>query len=423
MKKTLVKKILVVAESIDVEDSSGTKGRVALIKNLSRAGFHVVVYHYTRQEIQLPGIRCVALNEDRKSILFFLSRLERHLRKKIGINLNPYIERWLGFSLTFLNDRNSITGGLRKIKDIDPDMVLTLSKGASFRPHYAMLNFQQWHDKWMAYIHDPYPFASYPRPYDYVEPGHQQKRKFFLKIASKAKYACYPSTLLAEWMESYYLPLKGKRIIIPHQIVEEKINTTELPKFFLQEAFTIVHAGALMGARNPMGLIEAFKRFVKEVPEAAANSQLLFLGPESRYTEEFAKIKKGVPQFYSSDGNLPFEQVQTLQNRAAVNVILEAKGPISPFLPGKFPHCIQARKPILLLGPYYSESRRLLGNDYPWWSEIDDEERIKLNISKLYKSWLQNKSSLSEGYGELLNYLSVMHLKRVIKKIGNYDFT
>jgi len=67
------KKILVVVESIDVEDSSGSKANVALIQNLHQAGFEVLVYHYTRREIQLPGIPCVAIKEKRWSGLFFLS--------------------------------------------------------------------------------------------------------------------------------------------------------------------------------------------------------------------------------------------------------------------------------------------------------------------------------------------------------------
>lgn len=411
MKNNSIKRILVVAESIDVEDSSGTKGRIALIKNLSRAGFEVIVYHYTRKEIQLKGIKCVLIKENKKNLLFFLSRLERHVRKKTKLNLNSYIEKWFGFSLTFFNDRNSIARGLRKIKDDEPDLVLTLSKGASFRPHHAVLDMPEWHDRWMAYIHDPYPMHSYPRPYDYVEPGHHQKRKFFLQVAEKALYAAYPSKLLAEWMESYYPPLKGKRVIVPHQIVEEKIDISELPAFFKREAFTIVHAGALMSARNPMVLIKAFGMFLKGVPEAAANCQLLFLGPKSIYTNKFEKIKEELNQIYSSDDNLPFAQVQAIQYSAAVNVILEAKGPISPFLPGKFPHCIQAGKPILLLGPYYSESRRLLGDDYPWWSEIDDVEKISDLIGCLYEKWKASQYGIDYNHERLNTYLSVDYLR------------
>lgn len=411
-----IKKILVLVESIDVDDSSGSKANVALIKNLHKAGFEVQVYHYTRKDIQLAGISCHTIKENRRSLLFFLSRIERYLRYWFNLKLHKPIEKIFGFSFTLLNDRSSIAAALKDIKEFNPDLVLTLSKGASFRPHHALLKIPEWHSKWMAYIHDPYPFASYPRPYDYVQPGHQQKRKFFLKVAAKAKYVAYPSKLLAEWMESYFPPLKGKAVIVPHQIDigEDEINSSKLPEYFKKDAFTIVHGGALMNARNPMGLIRAFKKFLEEVPEAAEKSQLLFIGKKSKYTRDFEEIKKEIPQFYSSDDYLPFMQVQAIQKKAAVNVILEAKGPISPFLPGKFPHCVQAGKPILLLGPYYSESRRLLGEDYPWWSEIDDEQHIFIAIKSLYKNWADKKEEKKGEYDHLKTYLSVPNLRRVL---------
>lgn len=411
-----MKKLLVIAESIDVEDSSGSKANVALIRNLAKAGFQILVYHYTRKEIHLKDIPCVALKENRKSLLFFLSRIERHLRYRTGWLVNETIEKVLGFSFTLFNDRNSIVAGLKNSQDFEPDLVLTLSKGGSFRPHHAMLKIPEWHSKWMAYIHDPYPMHSYPRPYDWVEPGHQKKRKFFLQVAEKAKYAAYPSQLLAEWMESYFPPLKGKRIVLPHQI-DTDFKIEALPEFFKQDYFTVVHAGALMSARNPMCLINAFKRFLAEFPEAKKNSQLLFLGKKSRYTREFQKVKNEMPQFYSSDSNLSFTTVIAIQRAASVNVILEAKGPISPFLPGKFPHCIQAGKPILLLGPYYSESKRLLGEDYPWWSEIDDEEKILTHLILLYRIWRNDSTLLRQSYSELKEYLSEKHLRRVIHSV------
>ncbi len=409
------KKILVVAESIDVEDSSGTKGRVALIKNLHKIGFDVRVYHYTRKDIQLAGISCHSINENRRSLLFFLSRTERYLRYWFDLKVHKPIEQLFGFSFTLLNDRNSITTALKRIKDFEPDLVVTLSKGGSFRPHHALLKLPEWHTKWMAYIHDPYPFASYPRPYDYVEPGHQQKRNFFLKVATSAKYAAYPSKLLAEWMESYFPALKGKAVIIPHQIDKVELHSSELPDYFKKDAFTIVHAGALMNARNPMGLIKAFRRFLTEVPDAAVHSQLLFIGAKSIYSREFQEIKKGLPQFFSSDSYLPFNETQEIQKNAAVNVILEAKGAISPFLPGKFPHYVSADKPILLLGPYYSESRRLLGADYLYWAEIDEIDKIAGHIENLYFQWKIDPTQLMLNRPDLEAYLSVKYLKQTIE--------
>ena len=84
--------------------------------------------------------------------------------------------------------------------DFEPDLVLTLSKGASFRPHYSVLKTPRFHDKWMAYVHDPYPFHFYPRPYTWVETSYKQNEEFFNKVSEKAKYSAFPSQLLLEWM-------------------------------------------------------------------------------------------------------------------------------------------------------------------------------------------------------------------------------
>jgi len=84
-----------------------------------------------------------------------------------------------------------------------------------------------------------------------------------------------------------------------------------------------------------------------------------------------------------------------MQYKTSVNVVLEAKGPFSPFLPGKIPHCIKANTPILLLGPYKSETKRLLGDAYPYWSEIDDVLMIKKHLQHLYTLWKKDKNSLT----------------------------
>lgn len=409
------KKILIVSESIDVEDSSGTKGRVALIRNLNKSGFDLRVYHYTRKEIQLEGIPCVSIRENRRGFLFLLSRFERHLRHKLNLDIHASFENIFGFSFTLFNDRNSIVKALKKTQDFKPDLVLTLSKGGSFRPHHALLKIPAWHARWVAYIHDPYPMHSYPRPYDWVEPGHQKKRKFFLQVAEKAKYAAYPSRLLSEWMESYFPALRGKSIIIPHQISGEEIDSQRLPDFFEKGRFTIVHAGTLLSARNPLPLITAFRRFLDVHPEAKENSQLLFVGPESSYSKQLSDLKNRVPQLFISEGYLGFEKIKIVQQEASVNVILEAKGPLSPFLPGKFPHCIQADKPILLLGPYYSECRRLLGEDYRFWAEIDDVPKIQILITRLYEQWLIGADTLKLERNDLKDYMSVVHLKRIVE--------
>ncbi|MDT0648861.1 UDP-glycosyltransferase [Autumnicola edwardsiae] len=415
MQSTSQKKILIVAESINVEDSSGSKANVALILNLKDAGFEVLVYHYTRKEIQLPGIRCVAIKEKKFNPLFLLSRLQRKLQHKLKVNLAKYLEPVFGFSFTFFNDVKSIASALRKEKTFEPDIVLTLSKGASFRPHYALLNTPKLHNKWMAYIHDPYPFHYYPEPYNWSEPGYKKKIDFFRNVSEKCKWTAFPSVLLKEWMNSKFPKLEGKEVILPHQLIEDE-NSVELPHFFNPRKFTLLHAGNLMKQRSPFHLINAFQKFTTKIPEAKKDAELLLIGQSSYHREKLHQVANQIPQLRLND-YLNYKTVLALQKNVSVNIILESKAEISPFLPGKFPHCIEAAKPILLLGPRNSESFRLLGEEYPYWSKANDEAKILDLLEKLFNSWLENNKMISMERSDLKEYLSSHHLKKIMNQI------
>ena len=213
-----MKKILVVSESIDVNDSSATKGRVALIKNLKQCGFELKVYHYTRKNIFIEGIESIAIKEQKASIFYLLSKLQVLIRRIFKINISTFFEKQFGFSFSFFNDVNSIKKALDKEVDFNPDWVLTLSKAASFRTHKALLKQPKWHSKWLAYVHDPYPMHFYPRPYNWVAPGYFQQQEFFREVSKKSAHGVFPSQLLKEWMGSYYPDFLERGIVIPHQI-------------------------------------------------------------------------------------------------------------------------------------------------------------------------------------------------------------
>ncbi len=409
--------ILIVVESIDINDSSATKGRLALINNLYALGFKLKVYHYTQKDIDLPGIQCISIPERKGNLFYLLSRLERLFTRWTGINLNPLLEGYFGFSFTFFNDASSVAKALKKETAFEPDLVLTLSKGASFRSHYAVLKLPKWHSKWMAYVHDPYPFHFYPRPYNWIQPGYKQKEQFFKEVSEKATYSAFPSLLLQEWMGCYFPEFLKTGVVIPHQNSKYEVHNKVFPAYFDPTKFNLLHAGNLMKPRSPKGLIKGFNLFLKQHPEAKKNASLLLLGNASYHTQLLESAQKNCPEIYIHNGNVAFDAVYHLQQHVSVNIILESKSEISPFLPGKFPHCVAANKPILALGPYYSETKRLLGNDYPYWAEADDVENIAKKIETLYNIWLNDKDNLKLGREDLLQYLGIEHLKRVIENV------
>lgn len=407
-------KILIISESINVEDSSGSKVNVALIQNLKKAGYIVRVLHFSHKIIYLNGIECILINEIKLSVNFLFSRLIRIFQKYSKIIINDRVESIFGFSFTHSNDTNSIVNGIKNNIDFNPDLVITLSKGASFRPHRAMLKLPQLHHKWLAYIHDPYPFHFYPRPYNWVERSYKHKEKFVLDITEKSKFLAFPSLLLKDWMQSYFPEVENKSVVIPHQI-NDAIEIVTIPDFFKINKFSLLHAGNLLPQRNPEFLLKGYMNFLMNNPEAIENSILYLIGNNDHHQKllsDYANHDNFVIKKY-----LEYKIVQTLEINASSNIILEAISEISPFLPGKFPNCVKANKPIIILSPYHSEVKRLLGKDYPYWSKVNDVVSIEAIIKKLYLQWKQNPSQCYLNRPDLKYYCEEQSLKKVIDQL------
>ena len=404
--------ILVITDSIDVNDSSASKGRVALINNLVKIGYHITVLHYTRKNIELDGVKCISIPEKKYNFLFVLSRLQRLTQRLFKVDLSKYTEPFFGFSFTFFNDVNSIKAELKKIDISKIDFILTLSKGGSFRPHYAINKLPKFHSKWIAYIHDPFPFSKYPFPYNWKEPGYKIKESFFQEVAANATHSIFPSLLLKHWMVNVIEHFNETGIVIPHQNFELNFNETNKPDYFDGNKFNLLHAGSLMMPRNPEGLLKGFQLFLKNTPSAIEDVRLLLVGSASYHKDIIISYDKLIPELYTNLKNLPFTEVYWLQKHVSVNIIIEANAEVSPFLPGKFPHCIMANKPILYLGPKKSEVLRLLGDDYPYHTSIDNAEEIAKQIACLYKLWKGNKSNQKLNRKDLEEYISASFLEK-----------
>ena len=411
----MAKKIFVIVENLNVDKSSGARVNYAMVSNLVAIGYDIRVLHYSHKEIQIRNIDIFRIHEKRFNLWYVLGGLVRIIARYTGLNMNAFIENFFGFSFTFFNDIKSIKAGILRHKNFKPDLLITLSQGASYRTHYAVLQIPELHKIWLAYFHDPYPFHLYPRPYNWVQPGYRRKERFIAQIADYARCFGFPSKLLMEWMGSYFPKLKEIGFVIPHQNeLFSKGKGTKVPDYFAKEKFTLLHAGNLMKQRSPHALIEAFQYFLEQIPQARKDSQLLLVGPADYYSDYLYQKGREIPQLLIKNSNLPFAEVYQLQMEASVNIILESNSEISPFLPGKFPHCIQADKPILLLSPYYSETLRLLGNDYSFWSEADNTRRITELLKDMYLNWKKNSTDFRLNRPDLLNYVGIEHFKKEI---------
>jgi hypothetical protein len=267
-------------------------------------------------------------------------------------------------------------------------------------------------------MHDPFPFHHYPRPYNFVRHNYKAQEDLMKGIALRAAIASFPSSELAKWMSSYY---KFQHVlVIPHQIDQNPINDNlgiienEYLTFITPNIFNVVHVGTLLSERYITSLLNAFQEFASVYKDVS----LSFIGPIADNhlpALDYARSQTTGRINYLNK-RIPFEQARLLHKEVSVNLIIEANSEISPFLPGKFPHCVQANRPILSLSPYYSEMKNLMGKDYKYLRQADDDEGIKSALQELYNHWKLNTSEvIIEEYDKFSYYLSLSYLKNSLK--------
>jgi len=409
-------KILILAETIDVDTSSAGKANFAMITSLFAENIIFKVYHYSHKEVHIPGVETILIQENKKDFHYWLSRGQRILQRITKINFSKLLESRFGFSFTFKNDAHSMVSALRKEAPSAYDLILTLSKGSSYRTHATLLKLPQWHSKWLAYIHDPYPFHWYPKPYNWKEAGTIQKELFFKEVANSAKYLGYPSDLLKEWMGQFDSTFKEKGVLLPHQITQHVLKK-RLPKFFNSNDFNVLHAGNLLEQRNPFYLIKAWTVFLEARPNARNCSQLLLIGPGNFHEPKLSELCESEETIYRYSGFMDYDMVLEFERQSSVNIVLEAEADISPFLPAKFPNLIMTNRPLLHLGPQKSEVRRLLGYDYSYVAEVQDIHAIANQLILLFDSWTAGELHIQSYSADLKYYLSSTYLKETLNHL------
>ncbi len=411
----MTKKILVLAETIDVDSSSAGKANMGFIQSLIKGGFLVEVLHYSHKEVAVQGAKTTLVTECKTDYNYWLSRFQRVFQRVTGKNISRQLEHKFGFSFTFKNDAKSMARVIKK-QPHNFDLIITLSKAASFRTHAALLQIPRLHSKWLAYVHDPYPFHCYPPPYNWTESGHTQKEAFFREVSEKAQFSGFPSLRLQEWMGQYFPNFLKTGVVLPHQNISAVVVSKSVPSYLDKDKFSIMHAGSLLDHRKPFALLEGFKKFLENTEGAAIHTQLLLIGNSNAHEPKLTELCRQIPQVYKSDGYVNFAEVEVLQKNVTALLILEAISDVSPFLPGKFPHYIAGNKPIVHLGPKNSETRRLLGEEYSYSCAADDVVGISEILKNLYAAWKTDKSLFLDR-PDLLAYISPAHFNNQISKI------
>jgi|WetSurMetagenome_2_1015567.scaffolds.fasta_scaffold14381_3 glycosyltransferase involved in cell wall biosynthesis len=264
------------------------------------------------------------------------------------------------------------------------DYIYILGSGAEFAPHFAVSEMDI-SIPWIANFHDPYPWHVYPEPYKKKKGliGRVLERKT-RNIISRAYKVSFPSLLLMNHMAKTFPEIEGKGFVVPHIGIElndlpgkEDDNLMSLQ----DNRINIVHAGSLLGPRDPQYLIRAILELKDQQPAILSKVNFIFIGKVAR---ELKQIISGSSSenilFY--DIRLSYKRSLEIIEKADCMMVIEAISNFSPFMPGKLADIALKEKPIIAFTPDNSEVMCLLGKNYPYHARLDSVDDIKNAIKR-----------------------------------------
>ena len=390
-------RILALVEDLRINTTSGGICNSNFLSGLIKGGHQIDCYYDYAHSDDFPWLESPLIKMNPIPVLptNFIFKLISKVPKG-----NALTARCTGFAIDQIFKIKSWKKILKKsLQENQYDLILFLGAGNSMLNYFSILGVET-NIPILVNYHDPYPDNQYPHPYaKATNQVYKVRTKKSNEVITKATIVSLPSFRLLEWMTQFHPALEDKAIVIPHvngllENLPELTGDDTLK--FNQNHFNILHGGSLLGPRNPAFLIKAFQRFIDEDEERKEKAFLNIIG-RIDFRNKVNDIDLGG---YKTNIRLIKERISYKKSKiifSQVNVllILEAVTDDSPFMPGKLTDYIEAGKNIMALTPKKSEVSRLLGDTYPYKTELDNEDEIYKILIKLWDTWKDEDETIA----------------------------
>ena len=167
----------------------------------------------------------------------------------------------------------------------------------------------------------------------------------------------------------------------------------ELP----DEHFSIVHIGSLYSDRNPLRLWEGIGELIRGDKAMENKLKLEFYGIVSE--EVKTAIHSAIPEAnVDFHGYVDHVEALRYQRKARLLLLIEMDRPETrQIVPGKLFEYIQARRPILALGPKDSDVREIIGSGpFGVYFGYDDHKGILNAVMTQFQAYLKGADAVKE---------------------------
>lgn len=413
-----MKKILVLAESLNINKTSEAISTVNFLNSLDFSVFDVTCLVYEFPQFEEKGYLFV--DSHVKIIIINNDFLDHYITKYL--RLKNFFSKYFGFSLLKEYRTFKFKIFLNKIfLKSNFDLIFSRTIATSVCSHRGLLNSKfKSNSVLLFYFNDPVPFSIMPFPYSNgssFNPKFDRREKNIVKnILVNSDFVGSPSKLLNEYLFKIYNISNKPNFVFPHLFLYNDVNSNLIGDYLSSDKINITHCGSLLAGRDPFYLIMAIKRLLDLDITLRNKIVLNFFGPSEQYKKFFLENKfefiNVVNKRFSHDESI------SLMYNSDLPVLLEANSEESPFMPVKLAELIGLGRPFLALSSKNSETRRILGEDYLLQSEPNNSEKIFSILS----SFIYNKLNLDQiefHISNIQNYVSPYFINLSLKKILN----
>ena len=244
--------------------------------------------------------------------------------------------------------------------------------------------------KWVADFRDPWTTIHYHTSLRLTKASEKKHKELERKVLNTADQITVTSPTTKKEFEAITSQ--------PIEVITNGFEEQAYKEVALDTSFSIAHIGSLLTERNPAVLWEVLQELKEENSAFANDLAIIFAGVASDAV--FASLNtSGLQDQLDIKGYLSHEEALQLQRSSQVLLLLEMDKPeTKAIIPGKLFEYLQARRPILAIGPDGSDIAAILTSTKSGqFFTPQNKEAIKEHILDCYALYLNDQLSTSDA--------------------------
>ncbi len=260
--------------------------------------------------------------------------------------------------------------------------------------------------KWIADFRDPWTNIGYQESLRLTKSSQKKHELAEKKVLNTADNITVTSFTTKK-------EFKGKTKI-PVNVITNGYDDEKILNISLDESFTLSHIGVLFEKRNPLNLWKAISELTEESIDFKNNVKIKFIGKISKSVLESLSTYN-LNDYVELVGYVSHEKALQYQRSAQVLLLLEINSwKTQGIIPGKIFEYMQARRPILAIGPEgWDVAQIITDTNTGHCFNFAEKEHIKAQLLTYFEAY--KKGNLSVSSHKITPY----HRKNLTAKLAD----